>query len=175
LPEPTKRSRFEATVLPHLDAAYNLARWLTRDGHDAEDVVQEAFCRAFQFFDGFRGGDARAWLLQVVRNTCYTWLERHRGREPALSFDEDLHGEASEALNPEKLFLRRADQQMLREAVEALPVPFREVIVLRELEGLSYQEVAAVAGIPVGTVMSRLARARGRLQQRLAECPGKEG
>ena len=175
MPELTKRSRFEATVLPHLDAAYNLARWLTRDGHDAEDVVQEAFCRAFQFFDGFRGGDARAWLLQVVRNTCYTWMGRHRGREPVLSFDEELHGQASEALNPEKLVLRRADVQMLREAVEALPVPFREVIVLRELEGLSYQEIAAVAGIPVGTVMSRLARARGRLQQRLAECLGKEG
>jgi RNA polymerase sigma-70 factor (ECF subfamily) len=175
LSEPSKRSRFEATVLPHLDAAYNLARWLTRDGHDAEDVVQEAFCRAFQFFDGYRGGDARAWLLQVVRRTCYTWLARERGREPTLSYDDELHGEASEALNPEKLVLRRADQEMLREAVEALPLPFREVIVLRELEGLSYQEIAAVAGIPVGTVMSRLARARGRLQQRLAECPGKEG
>jgi RNA polymerase sigma-70 factor (ECF subfamily) len=175
LPEPSKQQRFEGAVLPHLDAAYNLARWLTRDGHDAEDVVQEAFCRAFQFFDGFRGGNPRAWLLQIVRHTSYTWLERHRERQPALSFDEGLHGEASEALNPEKLFLQRADRQMLREAVEALPVPFREVIVLRELEGLSYQEIAAVAGIPVGTVMSRLARARGRLQQRLAECLGKEG
>jgi RNA polymerase sigma-70 factor (ECF subfamily) len=162
-------------VLPHLDAAYNLARWLTRNGHDAEDVVQEAFCRAFRFFDGFRGGDARAWLLRVVRHTCYTWLERHRRHEAALSFDEERHGVGSEALNPEKLFLRRADQQQLREAVEALSVPFREVIVLRELEGLSYQEIATVAGIPVGTVMSRLARARGQLQQRLAGCPGKEG
>jgi RNA polymerase sigma-70 factor (ECF subfamily) len=175
LPEPSTRRRFEEVVLPHLDAAYNLARWLTRDGHDAEDVVQEAFCRAVKFFDGFRGGDARSWLLRVVRHTCYTWLERHRGREVTTSFDEDLHGEASDALNPEKLFWRRCDQQLLREAVEALPLPYREVIVLRELEGLSYQEIAAVAAIPLGTVMSRLARARGRLQQHLAECLGREG
>jgi RNA polymerase sigma-70 factor (ECF subfamily) len=172
LSESSKRRRFEETVLPYLDAAYNLARWLTRDGHDADDVVQEAFVRAFKFYDGFRGGDARAWLLRVVRHTCYTWLERHRGREPMLSFDEELHGEASEAFNPEKLFWQQIDQQQLRAAVETLPVPYREAIVLRELEGLSYQEISAVAGIPVGTVMSRLSRARGQLQQRLAECLG---
>jgi RNA polymerase sigma factor (sigma-70 family) len=175
LPDLSKRRRFEEAVLPYLDASYNLARWLTGNEHDAEDVVQEAYLRAFKFFDGFRGGDGRAWLLQVVRHTCYTWLRQHRGREAAASFDEDLHGAASEGLNPEKLFLRRQDQQLVRDAVEALPVPFREVIVLRELEGLSYQEIAAVAGIPVGTVMSRLARARGRLQQHLVECLGKEG
>ena len=175
MPEPSKRRRFEEAALPHLDAAYNLARWLTRDGHDAEDVVQEAYLRAFKFFDGFRGGDARAWLLQVVRHTCYTWLQQHRAPELTTPFDEELHGAASEDLNPEQLVLRRADQQRVREAVEALPVPFREVIVLRELEGLSYQEIAAVAGIPVGTVMSRLARARGRLQQQLAQSPGQEG
>jgi RNA polymerase sigma-70 factor (ECF subfamily) len=160
-------------VLPHLDAAYNLARWLTGNDHDAEDVVQEAYARAWKFFEGFRGGDARAWVLTVVRRTCYTWLQQHRGRE-AASFDEGLHDEGSEALNPEKLFLRRADRELLRQAIEALPLDFREVVVLRDLEGCSYQEVAAVAGIPLGTVMSRLARARKQLQQRLAHCADKE-
>jgi RNA polymerase sigma-70 factor (ECF subfamily) len=166
--------RFEEVVLPHLDAAYNLARWLTGDDHDAEDVVQEAYFRAFKFFHGFRGGDGRAWVLTVVRHTCYTWLQRHRTREPVISFDEELHGSASDELNPERILLQRADSQMLRAAVEALPLEFREVLVLREMEGLSYQEIAALIEIPVGTVMSRLSRARKQLQQRLAPCMGKE-
>jgi RNA polymerase sigma-70 factor, ECF subfamily len=173
LHEPALRAQFEDAVLPHLDAAYNLARWLTSDGHDAEDVVQEAYLRAYKFFPGFRGGNARSWLLTVVRHTCYTWLKRHRGGGQAVPFDE-AQGEGSEAMNPEKLFLQRADQELLRQALEALAVEFREVLVLRELEGLSYQEIAAVAGIPLGTVMSRLSRARRQLQQHLARCAGEE-
>jgi RNA polymerase sigma-70 factor (ECF subfamily) len=160
--------RFEETVLPHLDAAYNLARWLTGDDHDAEDVVQEAYFRAFKFFSGFRGGDGRAWVLTVVRHTCYTWMQRHRTREPVASFDEELHSTASDELDPEKMMLRRVDQQMLRTAVEALPLEFREVLVLREMEGLSYEKIATLIKVPIGTVMSRLSRARKQLQRRLA-------
>src|SRR5262249_27991984 len=138
--EPMVRAQFEEAVLPHLDAAYNLARWLTGDDHDAEDVVQEAYLRAYKFFSGFRGGNARSWLLTVVRHTCYTWLKRQRGGHQSALFDE-AHDEASDALNPEKLYWRRADQELLRQALETLAAEFREVIVLRELEGLSYQEI----------------------------------
>jgi RNA polymerase sigma-70 factor (ECF subfamily) len=169
------QTRFEHIILPHLDSAYNLARWLTHDAHDAEDVVQEALYRALRFFDGYRGGDARTWLLKVVRNTCYTWLERHRARPPAAPFEEEEHDLGSDSLNPEKLFLRRADRQLLLEAIEALPVAFRETVILRDLEGLSYQEIATVTGNPVGTVMSRLARGRRQLQKSLAHCLGPEG
>jgi RNA polymerase sigma-70 factor (ECF subfamily) len=172
LQEITDRARFEEMALPHLDAAYNLARWLTHDPHDAEDVVQEAYFRALKFFHSFRGGDGRAWLLTIVRHTCYTWLQQHRGRQLPTSFNEELHSGEDESLNPERLFLQRADSQMLRDAMEALPVDFREVVVLREMEGLSYQEIAVVIDAPVGTVMSRLARGRKRLQQHLAPCAG---
>ena len=163
---PDGRIRFERVILPHLAAAYNLARWLTRSDHDAEDVVQEACVRAFTFFDSFRGEDGRSWLLSVVRNTCYTWLEKHRART-TVSLDERIHMPSS-ALNPEQLFLKQATSEELRAAVEELPEEFREVIVLRELEGLSYKEMASVLSIPMGTVMSRLTRARARLQQRLS-------
>jgi RNA polymerase sigma-70 factor (ECF subfamily) len=162
-----KRARFERLVLPHLEAAYNLARWLTHNEHDAEDVVQEAYVRAFTFFDGFRGEDARSWLLTVVRNTCYTWLEKHRAPEPTVTLDEKVHGQNSTP-SPEQLFLRKAAGEELRAAVAELPLEFREVIVLRELEGLSYKEIASVLSIPLGTVMSRLTRARARLQQTLS-------
>jgi RNA polymerase sigma-70 factor (ECF subfamily) len=161
-----KRGRFEQVALPHLEAAYNLARWLTRNEHDAEDVVQEAYARAYAFFDSFRGEDGRAWLLAVVRNTCYTWLEKHRPHEPTVRLDEKVHAPSS-ALNPEHLYLRRAASEELRAVVADLPVEFREVVVLRELEELSYKEIAAVLSIPLGTVMSRLTRARARLQQSL--------
>jgi RNA polymerase sigma factor (sigma-70 family) len=157
--------RFEQAVLPHLDAAYNLARWLMRNNQDAEDMVQEACLRALKFFSGFHGVDSRAWLLTIVRNTCYTWLRHNRAHELAASFTDDVQNADSEALNPETLLQRSADGQMLREALEALPLEFREVIVLRELEGLSYKEIAGIADIPIGTVMSRLARGRRRLQQ----------
>ena len=162
-----KHTRFEQTVLSHLDAAYNLARWLTQDDHDAEDVVQEACLRAFRFFDGFRGGDSRAWLLTIVRHTCYTWLKKNRGHE-LVSFDEELDNVESEA-SAEELLLASVDQQSLRKALAELPVEFREVIVLRELEELSYKEIAHIAGVPLGTVMSRLARARKRLEQCLTQ------
>jgi RNA polymerase sigma factor (sigma-70 family) len=159
--------RFEETMLPHLSAAYNLARWLNRNGDDAEDLVQEALLRAFKSFGGFHGGDGRAWLLTIVRNTCYTWLQANRAQELMMSFDEEMHSKEDERRNPEALLLKTADEQMLKKALEELPVEFREVIILRELEGMSYKEIAGLAGIPVGTVMSRLARARERLEQRL--------
>ena len=167
--EKTQQARFEQIVLPHLDAAYNLARWLTRNDQDAEDVVQEACLRAFKFFGGFYGGDSRAWLLTIVRNTCYTWLRHNRAHELTTPFDETIHDVECAGLNPEALLLHQADQQLLRRALEALPVESREVIVLRELEGLSYKEIGAIADIPLGTVMSRLARARKRLQHDLAK------
>ena len=158
---------FEAVALPHLSAAYNLARWLTRNGTDAEDVVQEAYFRAFKSFHGFHGSNGRPWLLAIVRNTCYTWMQQNRAPELLTAPDADLDALAGNHLNPERLLLKEADNELVRQAVEELPPEFREVIVLRELEGLSYKQIATVAEIPVGTVMSRLARARNRLQQKL--------
>ena len=174
LDEPNLLTRFEQVMLPHLEAAYNLARWLTRNDHDAEDVVQEAYLRALRFFDGFHGTDARAWLLAVVRNTCYTWLKQNRRPEVAASFDEDLHSPGGDESDPSQLLLKQADRELLRTALEELAIEFREVIVLRELEGLSYKEIAAVADVPLGTVMSRLTRARARLQRCLAPRLSKE-
>jgi RNA polymerase sigma factor (sigma-70 family) len=158
---------FEEAVLPHLDAAYNLARWLTRNQQDAQDAVQEAYLRAFQFFDGFRGGDARAWLMKIVRNTCYTWLHSNRPLQDATEFDENIFPPDSRALNPEEVVLQNDRGTLLRKALEKLPPNFREVIVLRELEGMSYREIADITGMPAGTVMSSLSRARGRLREAL--------
>ncbi|HSB63839.1 MAG TPA: sigma-70 family RNA polymerase sigma factor [Thermoanaerobaculia bacterium] len=154
-------------VLPLLPSAYNLARWLTRNDHDAEDVVQEAFLRAFRFFPSFRGGDPRAWLLTIVRNSCWTWLRANRAKEVATAL-EDVDEPVDVAASVEEDLVRRADGPRLKRALDDLPGEFREVIVLRELEDLSYREIAEVAGVPVGTVMSRLARARRRLQTALA-------
>ena len=165
--EQRKYGTFEQVVLPHLDSAYNLARWLTRREHDAEDVVQEAYLRAFNAFDQFHGGDARFWLLKIVRNTCYTWLARNRRREGADSFDQTLHDVASSEFDPQVILEQQIDSAALRKAIEELPVEFREVLILREFEGLSYQQAASVANVPVGTVMSRLARARARLAETL--------
>jgi RNA polymerase sigma-70 factor, ECF subfamily len=156
---------FERTVLAHLDAAYNLARWLTRNEQDAEDVVQEAYLRAFRFFPGFRGGDARAWLLKIVRNTCYTWLHANRPLQEATEFDENLFHPDSCAPNPEEVVFQKDSGARLRKALEKLPPNFREVLILRELEGMSYREIADVTSMPAGTVMSSLSRARGRLRQ----------
>jgi RNA polymerase sigma-70 factor, ECF subfamily len=156
---------FEQAVLPHLDAAYNLARWLTRNKQDAEDVVQEAFLRAFRFFPGFRGGDARAWLMKIVRNTCYTWLHVNRPLQDAAEFDENLFPPDSRAPNPEEVVLQSDSTIQVRKALEKLPLNFREVLILRELEGMSYSEIADITGMPAGTVMSSLSRARGRLRQ----------
>ena len=166
--EKDKLARFEQTILPHMNAAYNLARWLTRNEHDAEDMVQEAYLRAFKFFNAFRGIDGRAWLLTIVRNTCYTWLKQNR-TETTTSFDEQIHTVENDLANPATLVLRSDNSQMLKQALEELPTEFREVVVLRDLEELSYKEIADIAGIPLGTVMSRLARARERLKQFLCK------
>jgi RNA polymerase sigma-70 factor, ECF subfamily len=169
------RERFEQAVLPHLDAAYNLARWLTRNEQDAQDVTQEAFLRAFRFFDGYQGGNMRAWLLTIVRNTCYTWLHQNRPPEAAVEFDEEIHSsESSGGADPELQVLASADKETLHRALEELPGIFREVLVLREMDGMSYKEIADVASVSIGTVMSRLARARTRLRQSLGAALGKE-
>ena len=154
-------------VLPLLPSAYNLARWLTRNAHDADDVVQEAFLRAYRFFPSFRGTDARAWVLTIVRNACWTFLRASRSREVASVFDE-ADEPVDGAASAEEDLVRRADGARLKRALDDLPAEFREIVVLRELEELSYREIAEVAGIPVGTVMSRLARGRRRLQAALA-------
>ncbi len=157
-------ARFEQTVLPHLDAAHNLARWLMRNDQDAEDMVQEAYLRAFKFFYSFRGSDARAWLLSIVRNCCYSLLHQNRSQELGTEFDEEQHSLGFEAPNPADLVLQKADRQMLVSALDELPIEFRETIILRDLEGLSYKQIAEIVNIPTGTVMSRLARARERLK-----------
>ena len=164
-----KQAVFEQTMLPHLNAAYNLARWLTRDGHDAEDLVQDAFLRAFRSFETFQGNqgnDSRAWLLAVVRNTCFSWL-RKKGGQPALEFDEQMHS-AVESPDAESILLNRAALGSLQACLERLPLEFREVIILRELEELSYKEISDIVRVPTGTVMSRLARGRKRLHECLA-------
>jgi RNA polymerase sigma-70 factor (ECF subfamily) len=166
------RRAFETAMLPHLDAAFNLARWLTRDDLAAEDVVQEAYCRALRFFASFRGGDGRPWLLAVVRRAAFDWLAQ-RKRSPLVAFDE-ANAIADESFNPEVLALRKAAGDEVRQAIEELSPEFREVLVLRELEGLSYQEIATVASVPLGTVMSRLSRAREQLQRRLMRSYGGE-
>jgi RNA polymerase sigma-70 factor (ECF subfamily) len=170
-----KQAHFEEVIMPHLDAAYNLARWLTRNEHDAEDVVQDAFLRAFRFFGGFRGGNSRSWLLSIVRNAGYTWLQKNRKHELETISDEETHEVEDAASNPETLVLKSAHQQMVQQALEELPVEFREITVLRELEGMSYKEIAEVANVPVGTVMSRLARARKQLHTSLAKRLQMEG
>lgn len=163
-----KLQRFEQAIVPHLDAAYNLARWLTRNEQDARDMVQEASLRAFKFFDGFRGVDARAWLLTTVRNTCYSWLEQNRRTQAMTPFDEEMHSFDAEAANPSSLLLKSSDMAMLKDSLEQLPDEFREVIVLRDLEELTYKQIADVTNVPLGTVMSRLARARSKLRQILS-------
>jgi RNA polymerase sigma-70 factor (ECF subfamily) len=160
---------FEETVLPHLNAAYNLARWLTRNDRDAEDVVQEAFLRALRHFGTFKGGDARPWLLAIVRNTYYTWLKHNRLPEETVPLEDEKEPAADDTDDPEKLLLRESDRQLLRSALRLLPKEFLEVIVLREFEELSYKQIAEVIQIPSGTVMSRLARARKRLVKILVE------
>ena len=156
-------------MLPHLDAAYNLARWLVRNTHDAEDVVQEAYLRAFKFFGGYEGGDARAWVLKIVRNTSYTFLEKNRPADLSEEFDEKVHTGTAEQLGAEAALVQTADTRMVREALNELPVNFREVLVLRELEGMSYKEIAEMIGKPIGTVMSGLARGRTQLRDRLLQ------
>ena len=159
---------FADTILPHLDAAYNLACWLTKSQTDAGDVVQESMVRAMKYFGGYRGGDSRAWILAIVRNTSYSWLQRQRSSIVTFGLDEDLDFHRVDHSTPETLALSREFSQRVQAALYSLPLEFREVIVLRELEGLAYKEISQVVGVPIGTVMSRLARGRERLQESLA-------
>lgn len=166
---PDEHARFAALALPHLDAAYNLARWLTRDPTDASDVVQEAMMRALRFFDGFHGDSAKSWLLAIVRNTAYSWLKANRPAEIAApAADDDTQGLdslPSPGDDPETALIRAGDRRQLDRLIEALPAEFRECLILREIEDLPYKEIAAITGVPIGTVMSRLARARRLLQR----------
>ena len=172
--QPEERERFERVVMPHLDAAFNFARWLLCSRADAEDVAQEAMVRAWRFFGGFHGGDARAWLLQIVRNTSYTWLEKNRAVDVTTEFDENVHAGrslgvsgANELATPEAAAMAADERERLTRALESLPPRSREVLVLRELEGYSYKEIAAIVAMPIGTVMSTLARAREKLESLL--------
>jgi RNA polymerase sigma-70 factor, ECF subfamily len=177
MPGDTNRARFEREILPHLDAVYNMARWLLRDGDDAQDVAQEALLRAFKYFDGFHGENAKAWLLKIVRNSCYTWI-KDRPKMVSMSADEEgqldpEHERALEAAGhglpaPDARLVGAADRRQLHDALERLPIAFREIVVLREIEELSYKEIAVIADIPIGTVMSRLSRARDLLLQSLS-------
>src|SRR5205823_8890724 len=165
---------FEAVMLPHLDAAHNLARWLLRNEQDAQDVVQEAFLSAFKSFGGFYGSNGRAWLLTIVRNTSYTLLKKNRVADLTTPFDEEVHASGDESVSAATILERSEDTELIREAMDELPAEFREILVLRHQEGLSYKEIADIAQIPPGTVMSRLARARGKLKERLAARIGKQ-
>jgi RNA polymerase sigma-70 factor (ECF subfamily) len=173
--EETKARRFKELVLPHLDSAYNLARWLTRSDADAQDVVQEACLRAFKYFDGFDGQYANAWLLKIVRNTCFTWIKANRPAAEAMTWDDKTEqveaDAASIALNavglgrsPEAALAEKQEARRLNRLLAELPPPYREVLILREMEDLSYREIADIVGVPIGTVMSRLARGRQSLQ-----------
>jgi len=165
---------FEALMLPHLDAAQNLAKWLLRNEQDAQDVVQEAYLRALKSFGVFHGSNGRAWLLTIVRNTSYTLMKKNRAVDLTTTFDEERHATDYESVNPAALLEQTEDAELVREAMDHLPAEFREILVLRHLEGLSYKEIADIAQIPPGTVMSRLARARGKLKECLAARIGKE-
>ncbi len=159
---------FEAMMLPHLDAAHNLAKWLLRNEQDAQDVVQEAFLRAFKSFGGFHGSNGRAWLLTIVRNTSYTLLKKKRAADLTTPFDEEIHASDHESVSAATILERSEDAELIREAMDELPAEFREILTLRHQEDLSYKEIADIAQIPPGTVMSRLARARVKLKERLA-------
>ena len=159
---------FEHTILPHLDAAYNLARWLAGNEHDAQDIVQESCQRAVKFFEGFRGGNPRAWLLTIVRNTSYTWLKKRSAAHTLASIDDEEFEFEDAAVNPQHLEMATDNVERMRAAIDQLPPEFREVIVLREMEECSYKEIADIASVPIGTVMSRLAR--GRQQLRMILC-----
>lgn len=168
-----ERRRFEETTLPHLDAAYNLARWLTQDDHAAEDVVQDASCRAAKYFHSFRGGSARPWFLSIVRRVAFDWLEQRRSKQ-TVAFTDELHDRTEDTLNPEYLAIRQANAALVRQALDELAAPLREAIVLREMEMLTYHEIATVTDVALGTVMSRLSRARQQLQRRLASAAGND-
>jgi RNA polymerase sigma-70 factor (ECF subfamily) len=165
---------FEDVMLPHLDAAHNLARWLLRNEQDAQDVVQEVYLRAFKSFGGFHGSNGRAWLLTIVRNTSYTLLKKNQAVDLTTTFDEELHTSSHESVSPTTILEQSENAALIREAINELPAEFREILTLRHQEGLSYKEIADIAQIPPGTVMSRLARARAKLREYLAARIGKE-
>jgi len=167
-PQKEDLSSFEAVMLPHLDAAHNLAKWLLRNEEDACDVVQEAYLRAFKSFSGFHGSNGRAWLLTIVRNTSYTLLKKNRAVDFTTPFDEEIHAAAHESASPATILEHSEDAELIKEAMDKLPAAFREILVLRHQEGLSYKEIADIAQISPGTVMSRLARARAKLKEYLA-------
>lgn len=171
--ESTKKLHFQAAVVPHINSAFNLARWLTHGHADAEDIVQEAYLRAFKFFDGFHGEDGRVWLLEIVRNTFYSWYQQNKFQRQHAQFEDGLHGsdEESDSLdeaNPERILIQKDSQRLLQRALRELPIEFREVMVMRELEDLSYKQIAEITQIPMGTVMSRLGRGRKQLAAILA-------
>jgi RNA polymerase sigma factor (sigma-70 family) len=165
---------FEETMLPHMDAAHNLARWLLRNEQDAQDVVQEAFLRAFKSFGGFHGSNGRAWLLTIVRNTSYTLLKKNRAVDLTTPFDEEIHASGHDSVSPATILEHSENAELIKEAMDELPAEFREILALRHQEGLSYKEIAEIAQIPPGTVMSRLARARAKLREYLSARIGKE-
>jgi RNA polymerase sigma-70 factor (ECF subfamily) len=164
---------FEQVFLPHLDAAYNLARWLLRNDQDAEDAVQEAYMRAYKAFARFRGGDGKAWFMTILRNVCYSMIKKLRSNETPEPFDEEIHQPMGE-MEIQEALRQKANAESIHCALEKLPDEFREMIVLHDLEGLAYKEIAVVVGIPIGTVMSRLARARGRLRAEIIALNAKE-
>jgi len=159
---------FEETMLPHMDAAHNLAKWLLRNEEDAKDVVQEAYLRAFKSFAGFHGSNGRAWLLTIVRNTSYTLLNKKHAVDLTTTFDEEMHASDHESVSPATILEKAENAELIEKAINELPAEFREILTLRHQEGLSYKEIADIAQIPPGTVMSRLARARGKLKEYLA-------
>src|SRR5205809_7181112 len=169
-----KLASFEETMLPHMDAAHNLARWLLHNEQDAQDVVQEAYLRAFKSFGGFHGSNGRAWLLTIVRNTAYTLLKKNRAVDLTTPFDEEIHAPGYESVSPATILEHSEDAELIKEAIDELPAEFRDILMLRHQEGISYKEIADIAQIPPGTVMSRLARARAKLRECLAVRIGKE-
>ena len=162
-----KLAEFEKSIVPHMDAAFNLARWLAGNDHDAQDVVQDAYVRAFRFFSGFRGGNSRAWLLRIVRNAFYDWLKHNRKEQTSELLDQKVPDPIDESGAPDTLLVQKANHALLHEAIAQLPLEFREILILRELEGFSYKEISELADVPIGTVMSRLARAREQLRSLL--------
>jgi RNA polymerase sigma-70 factor (ECF subfamily) len=162
------RQRFEDTFLPYLDAAFSLARWIIQHDQDAQDVVQEAYIRAFKAFDHFRGGNSKAWFLTIVRHTAYNWYNKHAREPDLIPYEEDKHADIVSINEQQYRQQTQGQTKDLRRALERLPLEFREVIILYELEGLSYRELATALEIPVGTVMSRLSRARRRLREELS-------
>jgi RNA polymerase sigma factor (sigma-70 family) len=169
-----ERRQFEEAFLPFLDVAYNLARWIVQHDQDAQDIVQESYLRAFKGFRGFRGGNGRAWLLTIVRNTAYSWVNKHAADVRLVPYDEEKHAQIISFDQSTREFMGEKRQESLQNALLRLPTEYREVIVLYELEGLSYKELALAIGIPIGTVMSRLSRARRRLQQEVSYLRGGE-